>query len=427
MNKNLFKKISIIILVPIIFLLMIGLKSSSNIEHSAFVVAIGLDKSPTDKNKVLVTFQIVPPQVTQQNDSNIKKVIVTSLNEDSISSAIGKVQNYISSLINFSHTRVVVFSEELAKEGIINYLNTISSSSQFDTNMSIMVCKSTAEKYLNSLSENTEVNPILYYNILRNSENYNSATKAVTVTEFLKNYYDPCSESITSLCSVSNSKKNSTDNEKKQENGSTNNSSNDTIDNTENTDTSLINKKSDIKIEINGIALFKKDKLIGTLDNNYTTMHLMVSSKIKSAYINLIHPSLDYSKDISTNIYLWQSKKAKTNINLSSQVPYIDISIPINVSITDTQELNYNFSDPKYIEKMKNYIDEYLQEKAVDYFKKVQKEYQIDIDGFSRKIRYNFLTSKDLENYKWCDKYKSAKINTKFEINFISSGLSVTK
>lgn len=455
--KNKFVKIiAFFILIIVLVTIILSLQTANNLEHSSFVVAIGIDKSPTDKEKILVTFQIIPPQVAQDSSSNLSKSIVTSLDEYSINSAIGKIQNYMSTLINFSHTRVLVISKEIAKEGVIKYINGISGSSQFDTNMYIMISTSKAKEYLESLPEKTEINPVLYYNIIKNTENLDSSTKTVTLTEFLKSYYAPEGHSIASLCSIisSNSDDEDTVGSGKEEGNSntdannkgnnsssgvsndeessnkTDDSSNDSSggeSSSSNNPGNDVSKKSDIKIQIGGIAVFKKDKLIGTLDRDLCTIHLMVSNKIKNAYIKINHPNKENTKQIMSNVYLWQSSGRKISIKLDNRTPTIDIKIPVNAAINDTEDLEYFFYDREYMDKMKSYIEKKLASMANEYFNKTQKEYGVDIDDFHKILRRKFIFKKDYLEYNWDEKYKQTKVNVNFDIRFISPGISVKK
>lgn len=422
MKSKVIKAFVIIIIIGIILVLMVSLTKSNNLEHSAFVVAIGIDKSPSDKEKILVTFQIIPPQVAQDSSTDLSKVISFSLDEYSINSAVGKIQNYVSTVVNFSHTRVLVFSEEIAKEGIIKYINAISSNTQFDTNMYLMVSTSTAKEYLEALPQKTEINPILYYNIIKNSQDYDSSTKTVTLTEFLKNYHSTYGNSIATLCSVLEPQ--NTPNEQGNGNSPTKESSDSSSKSDSNKKDS---EKSNIKIGISGIAIFNKDAMVGSLDKELSAIYLMMSKKIKNTYININHPNKENTKKITSNIYLWQSKKRKIKIDLNSPTPTIDITIPINAAIVDTENLEFSFFDEVYLNNMRKYISDDLKEKTDVYFDKLQNKYQVDINDFHKLVRRKFLFKTAYTNYNWNEQFKRAIINVDFDITFISSGLSIKK
>ena len=324
-----------IVVILIIIVSMFGLKNSSSMEHSTFVIGIGIDVSPTDPNKTLVTFQIVPPQITSQSSSDMDKVVVTSIDADSLESAVSLVHNYLSTIVNFSHTRVVVFGQEIAKQGINNYISSLTSNPTYDTNMFVMVCKETAQEYLESISQDMEVNPTLYYNIIRNAQFISGSTKSITLMQFLQALYDPYLEPTASLCSVTDSKEDKQASEQTKENvikpeetqqsaaqppgegeqqnaqettqggsqvkedtstsskppkesseeeessekskgsleGETDNTTGKTADN--------ILQKSNAKIQISGMAIFDGDKMVGTITPEETAYYLMTTNTLK--------------------------------------------------------------------------------------------------------------------------------------------------
>lgn len=472
-KNSVLKKIIIIIAAIIVVILMLGIKNATRIEHSMFVTAIGIDKSPDDPNKVLVTFQIVPPQVTSQSSTDIDKVIVTSINEDSLEKAVAMVHNYMSAVVNLSHTRAVVFSEDIAKDGILKYLTSISSNKMYDTNMYVLVCRGSAQTYLESISQDTEVNPLLYYNIIRNSQYISSSSKTVTVMQFLKQLYDPNVQPTAPVCNIvdnasasnnssdeskskneqsgiqsqnqENSKKPTTaeptnpeeSGEKQQQSSDSSSSKSEEgkddkssaagkIDNTESSNENVIKQKSNIKIEIGGMAVFDNDKLVGFLNNDETAYHLMLNSKITNYYINIAH-SGENNKEVETNVYLWQQKNSTIKVNLKGDTPLIDITIPLNANILDTESKTFNFYDTEYMNKMKNLIIEKLEKSMNSYINKMQKEYKVDIDDYIEYSKKSFLTTTEMNDYDWNKRFLNAKIKVNFDIRFVVSGLSTMK
>ncbi|MEG0872810.1 MAG: Ger(x)C family spore germination C-terminal domain-containing protein [Clostridia bacterium] len=433
-----FKKTSIAIIVIIVIFQMIGLKSSGKIEHATFANAIGIDISPTSPDKVMVTFQIIPPQIsTQTTSSEQEKFIVTSINTDSLEKAIALTHNYMSTVINFSHTRAVIFSEEIAKEkGIEKYINSISSNPTFDTNMFVLISKTKAQKFLESFSQTTEVNPMLYFNILRNSQYISSSTKPVTVMEFSKNLYDPYMDATASVCDVieNTAKKTSkTDlekssantKEKKEDNSST-------IDNTKGSNLDNLQKKSASKIEVGGMAVFKGGKLVGILDSDMVACHLMINSKIKGYFLQINSQNKTGDKNSSNtdkeneiaNIYLWQQSNSKIDLDINGNIPKIDITIPLNVKILDTNNNIYDFTDKDYMNKMRECINNKLKSDMDNYINIVQKKYDVNIDNYVSYIRKDFLTCTNLNEYNFESKYPTANIHVSFKLKYMSTGLT---
>lgn len=426
-KKNILTKILLVVIGIFFFIQSIGLKNANIVNHVTFVSAIGIDKSPKDENKIIVTFQIIPAQVALDSLGDLDKIVLTSIETTSLEDAMSISHNYLSSIINFSQTRVIVFSEELAREGIERYINSISSSSTFYSSMNILICENgTAQEYLESMENSTEINPMNYYNIIENAESIGSSSQTVNIMDFLIALHDKVASPIAPLCRIVQGEKKEQeekDGEKKEEGKS------EEIDNLNQENENAIPKKSNTKIEIGGLAIFDHDKMIGTLNNDETAYHLMLTKKAKTFFYPLYHPNYkNQDETILTNFYIWQTKNATIKFNKASLKNLkIDITIPLNASILDTKENTYDFLNDDYMKYLSNYLEQDLQKQFQAYFSKLQQNYAVDIDGLIQCSKLYFLTDKDLEDFNWKEKYKSANISLHFDINFMTSALSTKK
>lgn len=428
-KKGILTKILLLIIGIFFFIQSIGLKNANIVNHVTFVSAIGIDKSPKDENKIIVTFQIIPAQVALDSLGDLDKIVLTSIETTSLEDAMSISHNYLSSIINFSQTRVIVFSEELARQGIERYINSISSSSTFYSSMNILICeKGTAQEYLESMENSTEINPMNYYNIIENAESIGSSSQAVNIMDFLIALHDKVASPIAPLCRVIQEEtegegQQEKSGEKKEEGKS------EEIDNLSQENTNAIPKKSSTKIEVGGLAVFDHDKMVGTLNNDETAYHLMLTKKAKTFFYPLYHPNYaNPDETILTNFYIWQTKNATIKFNKSSLKDLrIDVIIPLNASILDTKENTYDFLNNDYMKYLANYLEQDLQKQFQAYFSKLQKDYAVDIDGLIQCSKLYFLTDKDLENFNWKEKYESANISVRFDINFMTSALSTKK
>lgn len=470
-----------IVVMIIIIVSMLGLKNSSSMEHSTFVIGIGIDVSPTDPNKTLVTFQIVPPQITSQSSSDMDKVVVTSIDADSLEAAVSLIHNYLSTIVNFSHTRVVVFGQEIARQGVNEYITALTSNPSYDTNMFVMVCKETAQEYLESISQDIEVNPSLYYNIIRNSQFISGSTKAVTLMQFLQAIYDPYVEPTASLCSVTDSKEDKQASEQTKENikrpeetqqsaaqppgeGEQQNAQETTqggtqvkedtstsskppeesseeeessekeksslegeTDNTTGKTNDNIMQKSNAKIQVSGMAVFDGDKMVGSLSAEESAYYLMTTNTLKGFYPSLTHTSTKDNKVVHTNLYIWQEKRADIKVDVSQETPVIFINIPLNISILDTEKYTFDFYDNNYMNQMRDHIEAKLTQDLNLYFEKTQKEYKVDITDFSKYAKKSFINNQAMEEYHWSEKFPNATIKTSFQLKFVTSSLSNKK
>lgn len=420
MNKKLVKKILFTLILLFACFKAIGLKNANLVNHITFVSAIGIDKIQDNDEKILVTFQIVPPQVSLENGSDSAEVLITSVEADSIEQAITYMHNYISSVVNFSQTRAIIFSEEIARDGLQKYLSSISSSSTLDTNMYVIVAENeSAKDFLEAINKNAEMNPFNYFNVIKNSEFIGSSSQLVTVMDFLKLLNDPLQSATVTLGRLENITENengSQGTDPTQNQGQTNEA------NSSDTHTKEANDEPQTNVLIDGVAIFKDDKMIGTLTGQETAFHLMINKTVNVFFYQLIQEK--EGEKIATSLYCWQNQKSKIQFDQSN---FIDITIPLNVSVVQTKENTFDFYNEEYMQTLRNDLIEALTLDFDTYFKKLQTEYKTDIDGLMKKIKYRFLTQKDIDNYEMNNHFCSANIRVHFDIKFVTSGLSNKK
>ncbi len=448
-KKNPFFTILKIIVVIIVFIIMIGLENSVNVNNLCFANIIGLDKSENIPSNLLVTFQFITPKLESSNSVSTDETLITSIDANSLDMAAHTTQDYISSNIDFSNADALIISEDLAKDGVQRYISNISSNLRYNTNMYIIICEGKAQDFIETLDKNKDISPLTYFNILENSEEYTGSTKVVNITEFSDLLFTTYAYASTPICKIntnedskkedkedkkesssqSSNKSNSESSSNNSSDSSTSSEKSETIDNTNSKNTNTINQKSNINIEVGGTALFKDEKLIGSLTSDETAFHIMLTSRLKS-----YTTTLDFEKDdannnqnSSANVSITQTAKASIKVDTKGSKPRIDIKVPLNIIVLDTPAGEYDYLDSNYINNVKNNIKEILDKKMEAYFYKLQKEYNVDLDEFYKYSRKNFLTVNEYNEYNFKEKFKDAKINVKFDINFNDSGLNIEK
>ena len=72
------------------------------------------------------------------------KINISSIKCTSIESGMSLINSHISKKMNLSHCQEIVISEELAKKGIIEYLDTFINNSELTNDAEIIISKCTA-------------------------------------------------------------------------------------------------------------------------------------------------------------------------------------------------------------------------------------------------------------------------------------------
>lgn len=437
-----FKKILTIILLLLVSTSLFGFHDIKKPEHSTYVLTIGIDKAINDK--ILLTLQCMPPHILNSDYSISKtdeKLYNISIIASSLEEGAALSQNFISANLNFGHVRTVVFSEEIARQGLSKYLISLTDNELNDTNMNIYISKCKAKKFIESISPKLEANPALYFDIIEHAYKSSGTTEPVKLIDFLRNMYSDISHPIATYCNViedgkskdqvkNDLKIDSKNLEKLNPNYSPGN----------------LNKETTSSTEILGLALFKGDKMVDYLDNKDTNCHLMIENKLNYFYTTILAPTSKENKehiekdlDINlkeksntesiskknnvTSVQLTQSKKPIITVNIKENTPVINIIIPLNYTLVNTNTYSFNYLDNEYKLKLENEIKKALLSNMNNYFNKIQTKNNTDIDSFAKYIKPNFLTINEFEKYDWKTKFKKAKINIKFNLSSQSPGL----
>lgn len=184
MNK-IIRNIFIVILVIILLLSFNTSYTSLNLDNLAYVVALGIDVGSNGNFKF--TFQFIPRRGSSGSDSGSEESepsIINTVEAPSINTAVNLLNGYIARKLNLSHCKVIVFSEAVAIQGIEEEIYSLTNDSQVRPSANIIVCKNTAQKYIE------DSNPILenlitkYYEIFPNSTKYTGYVYNATLGEF---------------------------------------------------------------------------------------------------------------------------------------------------------------------------------------------------------------------------------------------------
>ena len=164
-----------------------------------------------------------------------------------------------------------------------------------------------------------------------------------------------------------------------------------------------------------GLAVFKDDKLVGTLSPEETLWYSLLKNEVDKFLVSIDNPNNENEKiDITLN----SLSSVYFDVDVSSDTPKINIKFNLNGKII-------NNTDQISIYKQNNVINDnlkqYLGNKILDYLYKTSKEYNSDIECFYKIAKKEFLTNTDLDNYNWEEKYKNAEFNIEFNDDIITN------
>lgn len=312
--------------------------------------------------------------------------IVDSIECPSIESGISLLNIYVSRRVNLSHCKVIVISEEVASKGISDYIYTLLNNVEMSPHANIVISKTPASDFLNYSKPDLEDLASRYYEIFLSSNEYTGYTENVSLIKFFSNFVDSFVSPVATLGSIGDLPANSSN-----------------------------------KLENIGLAVFKKDKLVGELTSQESIWHMIVSNKLKSCIISIPNPIGD-SESIDINLRL--ENNCKNTVNFINGTPYISLKVDVKAKIVSATEESTSTNSNYYTNENSKLIEEtcskYLRKNILDYLYKTSKEYHSDIDGFGRHAVKYFSTIQEWEEYNWIDNYQNSIFNVDVTTNLKS-------
>lgn len=156
---------------PLIIIITLFMTSCSYVEPNdiAYVVAVGFDKAEESNYDITIQFA-KPTQISggasQEGGKGGDIVENMTVRAPNLYSAINIANNILSKRFSLSHTKLMVFSKDVAKEGLYEMIDTMIRSEELRPDVFLAVADSKAGEYLDSVKPVIEVNPAKYYHLI---------------------------------------------------------------------------------------------------------------------------------------------------------------------------------------------------------------------------------------------------------------------
>ena len=439
-----YKFFKILFILATLFLLSWGFSnsySSHTIDNIVHVVAIGIDKCEDDNNNMKVSFQFVNQSSGGQNSSSGESsTVVTSINSSTLNKAINLMNSYIGKELNFSHCKVIVFSESFAKEGISTEIYTLINNEELRPSTNIIVSTSDANSYLKNANPNIEKLVTNYYDTFELTSNFTGYSDDITIGKFYNNLFTSSKANTAILGRTfkkeSDSKGSSQESNSQESNQ--NSSSNNGSSSQENKEQSKNgesgqssggntsqNDSGGASLEISGergtqnvgIAVFKEDKYVGQLSEEESICHLLVTNNVDSFIISI--PTDDYPDNL-LDLNVSPIRNSNIKIDTSSDNPNISISIYCEAKVLTINE-NSDYTNYTVLKNISDHAENFLIKNIENYLNKTSKDFNCDIASFSQYAIYNFFTLSEWDDYNWASKFANTNFNVNVDLDVTSS------
>lgn len=373
------KKIFVVVFTLFILLLYSGCYNYKEINEMAIVSSIGIDKD--DKNdKYIVSAQIMNSK--ESEDSEDSQIIVYTKEGDTIHEALRNVTLESPRKLYGNHLSKIVLSEEVAKEGIDNVLDTFNRLSEVRNEFIITVVKDNKASDVLKVLTSTETIPAEYVKLsLKIADETSGLTYTTKLDEFISLYLKKGIDPVVPVLKI----------DKKSKKGTT-------IDNITTTDPMS-------KIVIENLAVTNKGKLETYLKSEEVIGYNFLRNQIQK----MIIPVKCDDKNNYASIAILKNK-TKSNTSKKDNKYIINFDINSEAIITE-YNCESNLKNEKVIEK----LEKDTEKKINRYIKKSldkQKETKGKFLGLERLIYLDYPKYKN-EDY-------SVKYNVK--VNLVRKG-----
>lgn len=365
-----------------------GCYNYKELNDLAITSAIGIDKSD---NGYKVTAQVVNTQKegTDNNSSSDPKIIVYEHTSKTVQEAVRYMVLESPKRLYPNHMQVIIISEDVAKDGILESLDLFFRDSELQKNFYVLISKDvSANQILKTL---TPADSIVSSNIkksLESDSSYLGITELVTYDELINTYLNPNKEISLPSVTLKGKMKGS-----------------DKIDNIEQSDSST-------KVVLSQMAIFKDDKMIGYLDDKQSIALSFIKGKINNTIIKY---------KCNGGYVVVETTNSKSSINVDNKGNF-RIKISGDAAINEVS-CDINLENDNSISKINKQVNKEIKKNVNNTIKYVKNNYNSDIFNFLDILYKNqYSLYKKISNDWYKDKFKDSKIDIDVDIKVIEKG-----
>lgn len=350
------KKSACLLLILTLVLLLTGCWNRRELNELAIVVGLGIDKQG---DRFRVSVQVVDPGAVSSSKGGSQGAPATlyTVEADTIFEAIRKITTISPRKMYFSHLRICVIGESVATEGMAKTLDFLSRDPQLRSDFYLVVTKdNSAEDTLKMMTPLDKIPANNLFSSLESSEENWSPSMTVTLDELIAALTSEGRQPVlTGLRIVGN---------KEMGESSSN--------------IEMIDPHA--RLKYSGLAVFRKDKLIGWLNETESRGYNFILGKVQSSVGFVACPG--GGKVVNEIIRTQTSMKGSVN----RKEPQIHIKVRVEANVGEVECNSLDLTKPSTIYEIEKRAEEKIEEIMQSTVRKAQKMYKADIFGFGEAI-----------------------------------------
>ncbi len=415
--KN-FRKILVIAILSLVLTSCVGEEPND----IAYITALGIDKA---EDGFKYTIQFANPTkisggAAEQGGSGGNIVENITVEGPTIYSGLNSADAIVSKDLSLAHAKIIVVSEEIAREGVSGFAEVISRNNDIRPDVYLAVSENAGE-YLESVKPIIELNPVKYYQLTYGNKKGGPLPQndAADFYMALVSGDTDCPLPLAGVAGIKEKDQNtdagSQEGEKEEKSKENKRSEEAQINlgnfqkGTKNYFAGEAGVKIKNKSETLGLAVFKSDKYVGKLGGTDALLYNILTKNIRDTEIvfQLEGESLPVTVRVNEN--------NKPEFKINKEEKRVDIELKIEGELISAPKVE---GKSETVETRQKECGEYMSLACNDFLKRVYNEKDVDILGIKGKIKRQFIDIKEYNEYKKSFRAKEWRfsVNTDFSI-----------
>ncbi len=403
-------------LIALIAISLGGCRYSHEITEMAYAVALGIDK---EEGGIAVSVQFAKPlsisggsgggesaggssQEGEKGGAKNKNTTVLTVKGKDIFTALTAAENNLSKEINLSHIKLLLFSQDVAQDGISDYVKQFMKSSQFSPNTYTAISLCRAEEYMKTANPSLEINPAKYYTLLF-SNNDNNYMPSTTLRELYFNLSANGEGEVLPVANLSNDESN-----EKSKSGE------------EGYFAGELSVGGENEADVSGMAILSGGKLKQVLSTKDALYYHMLTGKLREIYFLI--PSVKEEGQHIT-LRLTQDRKPKLCAQELGENPKLSAKVCLTGELVKCSDSDFNELG---IDGINELASRYIEGQLTGFLEYTKNESGADVTGFGEISKMSFSDWNAWSSYNWQDKFIRSEFSVTANVNITREGLVYT-
>lgn len=378
------------LLILLVSIILTGCWDLKDINRRVMVVALGLDLAERTETEnyeyismVKLTAQVAIPEklsggAGQPLTTGAEAVWNVSAIGRNVSMCYVNLQQRLQNELFLGHTRVLVISEDLAREGLSRYMNFFRNNPEFRRLSYLLISENKAEDLLNTFPKTVNVQAIYLMNLIEDEIQRQTMPDLPFIEIAIRDVtsgVDPIAVLISS------------------------------------------DKETGI-IKYSGLAVFRGDRMVGKLDVEETWSYLQLAEG-KLGGLQVVR---DVESEIGRLSIVFKDLKRKMRLVLTEKGNFkFECKLSFE-GIIFSQEVPAVYTKEIYLDQLENRVSTEVKREIETVFYKVQQKYNADIFGFGELVKaYMPEEWKRIED--WHEEFKKVELELDVETIIRRSGM----